>query len=150
MKMKMYCQLKKSLTSKIKYAVTGLYVFDKNAPEIAKTLKPSARGELEIVDMLNYYLNHNRLKVNLLGRGVSWLDIGTHNSLHEASKYIEVLENRQGLKIACLEEIAFDKKFITKDELLTLAEPFKKPIWAIFIPNCRYKNMTDIIPFAFL
>ena len=115
----------KPIPPKSNYAVTGLYVFDKNAPAIAKSLVPSARGETEIVDMLNFYLNNNELKVELLGRGVSWLDIGTHKSLHEASKYIEVLENRQGLKIACLEEIAFNKKFISKKQLLSLAEPLK-------------------------
>jgi len=111
---------------KSSYAVTGLYVFDKNAPAIAKNLTPSVRGETEIVDMLNFYLNNDNLKVELLGRGVSWLDTGTHRSLHEASSYIEVLENRQGLKIACLEEIAFQKQYITKEQLLTLAEPMKK------------------------
>jgi glucose-1-phosphate thymidylyltransferase len=115
----------KPILPKSNYAVTGLYVFDKNAPTIAKNLIPSARGETEIVDMLNFYLNNNQLKIELLGRGVSWLDIGTHKSLHEASKYIEVLENRQGLKIACLEEIAFNKKFISKKQLLALAEPLK-------------------------
>ena len=108
------------------YAITGLYVFDKNAPLIAKDLIPSARGETEIVDMLNFYLNNDSLKVKLLGRGVSWLDTGTHRSLHEASSYVEVLENRQGLKIACLEEIAFQKKYISKEQLLKLAEPMKK------------------------
>ena len=108
------------------YAITGLYVFDKNAPLIAKDLMPSARGETEIVDMLNFYLNNDSLKVELLGRGVSWLDTGTHRSLHEASSYVEVLENRQGLKIACLEEIAFQKKYISKGQLLKLAEPMKK------------------------
>ncbi|MBC8552759.1 MAG: glucose-1-phosphate thymidylyltransferase, partial [Candidatus Brocadiales bacterium] len=80
----------------------------------------------EIVDMLNFYLKNDNLKVELLGRGVSWLDTGTHRSLHEASSYIEVLENRQGLKIACLEEIAFQKKYISKEQLLKLAEPMKK------------------------
>jgi glucose-1-phosphate thymidylyltransferase len=108
------------------YAVTGLYVFDKNAPAIAKSLQPSSRGETEIVDMLRYYLKNNSLKVNLLGRGVSWLDTGTHRSLYEASSYIEVLESRQGLKIGCLEEIAFQKGYISKDQLLALAEPMKK------------------------
>ena len=111
---------------KSNYAVTGLYVFDKNAPTIAKGLTPSERGETEIVDMLNFYLKNDNLKVELLGRGVSWLDTGTHRSLHEASSYIEVLENRQGLKIACLEEIAFQKKYISKEQLLKLAEPMKK------------------------
>ena len=116
----------KPATPRSNYAVTGLYVFDKNAPSIAKNLIPSSRGETEIVDMLNFYLKDNSLKVNLLGRGVSWLDTGTHRSLHEASSYIEVLESRQGLKIACLEEIAFQKGYISKEQLLALAEPMKK------------------------
>jgi glucose-1-phosphate thymidylyltransferase len=116
----------KPVTPKSNYAVTGLYVFDKNAPLIAKSLIPSPRGETEIVDMLNFYLKDNSLKVKLLGRGVSWLDTGTHRSLHEASSYIEILESRQGLKIACLEEIAFQKGYISKEQLLALAEPMKK------------------------
>jgi len=116
----------KPTTPKSNYAITGLYVFDKKAPSIAKDLTPSARGETEIVDILNFYLKENNLKVELLGRGVSWLDTGTHGSLHEASSYIEVLENRQGLKIACIEEIAFQKGYISKEQLLTLAEPMKK------------------------
>ena len=116
----------KTASARSNYAITGLYVFDKNAPLIAKDLIPSARGETEIVDMLNFYLNNDSLKVELLGRGVSWLDTGTHRSLHEASSYVEVLENRQGLKIACLEEIAFQKKYISKEQLLKLAEPMKK------------------------
>ena len=111
---------------KSNYAVTGLYVFDKNAPTIAKGLTPSERGETEIVDMLNFYLKNDNLKVELLGRGVSWLDTGTHRSLHEASSYIEVLENRQGLKIACIEEVAFKKGYISKEQLLILLEPMKK------------------------
>jgi glucose-1-phosphate thymidylyltransferase len=116
----------KPLSPKSNYAVTGLYIFDKYAPSIAKKLQPSNRGETEIVDMLNYYLEHSSLKVELLGRGVSWLDTGTHRSLHEASSYIEVLEGRQGLKIACLEEVAFQKGYISKEQLLALAEPMKK------------------------
>ena len=110
---------------KSSYAITGLYVFDNNAPSIARGLLPSDRGETEIVDMLKYYLKHDTLKVKLLGRGVSWLDTGTHKSLHEASSYIEVLENRQGLKIACIEEIAFQKGYISKDELIALARVMK-------------------------
>ena len=116
----------KPVLPKSSYAITGLYVFDNNAPSIARGLLPSSRGETEIVDMLKYYSKHDTLKVKLLGRGVSWLDTGTHRSLHEASSYIEVLENRQGLKIACLEEIAFQKGYISKDQLLSLAEPMKK------------------------
>ena len=115
----------KPLLPKSNYAVTGLYIFDNNAPSIARGLLPSARGETEIVDMLKYYLKHDALKVELLGRGVSWLDTGTHKSLHEVSSYIEVLENRQGLKIACLEEIAFQKGYISKEELLILAGTMK-------------------------
>ena len=110
---------------KSSYAITGLYVFDNNAPSIARGLLPSSRGETEIVDMLKYYSKHDTLKVKLLGRGVSWLDTGTHRSLHEASSYIEVLENRQGLKIACIEEIAFQKGYISKDELIALARVMK-------------------------
>jgi len=116
----------KPVSPKSNYAVTGLYIFDNNAPSIARGLLPSDRGETEIVDMLNYYLKHDTLKVELLGRGVSWLDTGTHKSLHEASSYIEVLENRQGLKIACLEEIAFQKGYISKEQLLIFAEIMKK------------------------
>jgi len=116
----------KPILPKSSYAITGLYVFDNNAPTIAKSLLPSSRGETEIVEMLQHYLEHDTLKVKLLGRGVSWLDTGTHKSLHEASSYIEVLENRQGLKIACIEEIAFEKGYISRDQLLSLAEPMKK------------------------
>ena len=115
----------KPVLPKSSYAITGLYVFDNNAPSIARGLLPSDRGETEIVDMLKYYLKHDTLKVKLLGRGVSWLDTGTHKSLHEASSYIEVLENRQGLKIACIEEIAFQKGYISKDELIALARVMK-------------------------
>jgi|TARA_B110000259_G_scaffold188072_1_gene244782 glucose-1-phosphate thymidylyltransferase len=110
---------------KSNYAITGLYVFDKNASDIAKKLLPSERGETEIADMLNYYLNNKTLRVDLLGRGVTWLDTGTHKSLHDASSYIQVLEERQGLKIACIEEIAYQKKYISKDQLINLAEPLK-------------------------
>jgi len=110
---------------KSSYAITGLYIFDKNAATIAKKLKPSSRGETEIVDMLNHYLSLKNLRVEVLGRGVSWLDTGTHRSLQEASSYIEVLENRQGLKISCIEEIAFQKGYISKNQLITLAEEMR-------------------------
>ena len=107
------------------YAITGLYIFDKNAPKIAKELLPSERGETEIVDMMNYYLDNKNLNVEILGRGVTWLDTGTHKSLHEASSYIQVLEERQGLKIGCVEEIAYHKKYISKDQFSNLTEPIK-------------------------
>ena len=116
----------KPISPKSNYAVTGLYVLDKNAPSIAKSLISSSRGETEIIDMLKLYLKRNNLRVNVLGRGVSWLDTGTHSTLHEAASYIEILERRQGLKIACIEEIAFQKGYISKDQLLALAEPMKK------------------------
>jgi glucose-1-phosphate thymidylyltransferase len=115
----------KPASPKSNYAITGLYVFDKDAPYIAKNLSPSGRGETEIVDMLNHYLKSNNLRVELLGRGVSWLDTGTHSSLHEASSYIEVLENRQGLKIACIEEIAYSMGYISKNQLLAIAKTMK-------------------------
>jgi len=113
----------KPLKPKSNYAVAGLYIFDKKASSIAKKLIPSERNETEIVDMLNEYLKLDRLQVQLLGRGVAWLDTGTHHSLHDASNYIEVLENRQGLKIGCIEEIAYKKSYITKDDLMNLAAP---------------------------
>jgi glucose-1-phosphate thymidylyltransferase len=130
----------KPVLPKSSYAITGLYVFDNNAPSIARGLLPSARGETEIVDMLKYYLKHNTLKVELLGRGVSWLDTGTHKSLHEASSYIEVLENRQGLKIACIEEIAFQKGYISKDELIAIARVMKKNEYGKYLIKVANEN----------
>ena len=125
---------------KSNYAITGLYVFDKNASDIAKKLLPSERGETEIVDMLNYYLNNKTLRVDLLGRGVTWLDTGTHKSLHDASSYIQVLEERQGLKIACIEEIAFQKKYISKDQLINLAEPIKNNEYGKYLMQVLNQN----------
>ena len=110
---------------KSNYAITGLYVFDKNPSDIAKKLTTSKKGETEIIDILKYYLDNNKLNLELLGRGVVWLDTGTHKTLHEASSYFEVLETRQGLKIGCLEEIAYSKKYISKDQLMKLAEPIQ-------------------------
>jgi glucose-1-phosphate thymidylyltransferase len=130
----------KPIHPKSNYAITGLYVFDKNAPLIAKNLTPSARGEKEIVDMLNYYLKANNLRVELLGRGVSWLDTGTHQSLHEASSYIEVLENRQGLKIACVEEIAYQKGYISKEQLLSLADSMKNNEYGQYLIKISNRN----------
>ena len=125
---------------KSNYAVTGLYIFDKNAANIAKKLVPSARGELEITDMLNYYLKNDGLRVELLSRGVVWLDTGTHKSLNEASNYFEVLESRQGLKIACLEEIAFRKKYITKIQLLSLVKPIKNSEYGKYLIRIAKEN----------
>jgi len=108
------------------YAVVGLYFYPNNVIEISKTIKPSDRGELEITTVNQTYLEQGDLMVELMGRGYAWLDTGTHESLLEASNFIQTIENRQGLKVACLEEIAFEKGYISKEHLLTLANPLKK------------------------
>ena len=111
---------------KSNYAVPGLYFYDNNVIKIAKSLEPSPRGEYEITDINSVYLNQGNLKVGVLDRGTAWLDTGTHESLMQASQYVQVIEERQGLKIGCLEEIAFKKGFISKEELLALARPLVK------------------------
>jgi glucose-1-phosphate thymidylyltransferase len=116
----------KPLKPKSNYAVTGLYFYSNDVVEKAKSLKPSPRGELEITDLNRLYLNEKRLKVELLGRGHAWLDTGTHDSLLQASNFIYTIEQRQGLKVSCIEEIAYKRGFINKEQLLKLAEPLKK------------------------
>ena len=108
------------------YAVVGLYFYTNDVVQIAKSIKPSHRGELEITTVNQEYLKRNNLKVQLLGRGFAWLDTGTHDSLMEAGQFIETIEKRQGLKVACLEEIAYNMKYINKEQLKKLAEPLKK------------------------
>jgi glucose-1-phosphate thymidylyltransferase len=110
---------------KSKYAVTGLYFYDNSVIEISKNLQPSARGELEITDVIKTYLNQGELSVKLFGRGMAWLDTGTHESLLQASVFIETIEQRQGLKIACPEEIAYREGWITKEKIMVLADKLK-------------------------
>ena len=111
---------------KSNYAVVGLYFYTNDVIQIAKTIKPSHRGELEITTLNQEYLKRNDLKVQLLGRGFAWLDTGTHDSLMEAGQFIETIEKRQGLKVACIEEIAYNMKYIDKVQLNKLAKPLKK------------------------
>lgn len=111
---------------KSNYAVTGLYFYDNTVVEKAKQVKPSPRGELEITDLNKIYLNEKSLTVKLLGRGMAWLDTGTHQSMLQASNFIESIEERQGLKVACLEEIAYRKGYITKEHVIELAKPLMK------------------------
>jgi glucose-1-phosphate thymidylyltransferase len=118
---------------KSNYAVTGLYFYSNDVIEKAKSLKPSARGELEITDLNRLYLEENRLQVKIMGRGMAWLDTGTPESLLQASSYIYTVEKRQGLKISCIEEIAYKKKFIDKTQLLKLADGLKKSAYGQYL-----------------
>lgn len=118
---------------KSNYAVVGLYFYPNDVVKKAKEVKPSERGELEITTLNQYYLSQNRLKVELMGRGYAWLDTGTHESLLEASQFIQTIENRQSLKVACLEEIAYEMGYISREKLLELAEPLKKNLYGQYL-----------------
>ena len=120
---------------KSNYAVVGLYFYPNDVVQKAKEVKPSDRGELEITTLNEMYLHENRLKVELMGRGYAWLDTGTHESLLEASQFIQTIENRQSLKVACLEEIAYEMGYISKEKLLELAEPLKKNQYGQYLIN---------------
>lgn len=125
---------------KSNYAVTGLYLYPNDVIKKAKNVEASERGEIEITSINQSFLNENRLKVELLGRGYAWLDTGTHETLLEASQFIEIVERRQGLKIACLEEIAFQKGYISKDQLIALAQPLINNKYGQYLLKCAEED----------
>lgn len=134
----------KPANPKSDFAVTGLYFYDNDVVEIAKNIKPSERGELEITDINKIYLQKNKLKVELLGRGFAWLDTGTHNSLLEASVFIETVEKRQGFKVACLEEIAYRMGYIDRNQLIRLAQPLIKTDYGRYLLDIASENKQSI------
>ncbi|MBN1416445.1 MAG: glucose-1-phosphate thymidylyltransferase RfbA [Bacteroidales bacterium] len=137
----------KPATPKSNYAVTGLYFYSNDVVNKAKLLKPSKRGELEITDLNQLYLEEKRLKIRILGRGMAWLDTGTHESLLQASIYIQTIEERQGLKISCIEEIAFKQGYIDKSQLIALAQPLMKNQYGQYlIKVAEEKTLTFINP----
>ena len=125
---------------KSNYAVVGLYFYPNKVVQVAKGIKPSARGELEITSVNQQFLNDGELKVQIMGRGFAWLDTGTHDSLAEASTFIEVIEKRQGLKVACLESIAYEKGWITADDLRRIAQPMAKNQYGQYLFNLVKEN----------
>jgi glucose-1-phosphate thymidylyltransferase len=128
---------------KSNYAVTGLYFYDGDVVEMARTLKPSKRGELEITDLNRLYLEQGKLRMEIFGRGVAWLDTGTHESLMQASSFIHAIESRQGLKVACPEEIAFNKGWITKEKLVQLATPLKKTGYGQYLLDLAERGRSE-------
>jgi glucose-1-phosphate thymidylyltransferase len=133
----------KPVSPKSNYAVTGLYFYSQDVVNKAKSLKPSARGELEITDLNRLYLEENKLKVKIMGRGMAWLDTGTQESLLQASNYIHTIEQRQGLKISCIEEIAYKMGFIDKAHLLELAEPMKNSTYGQYLLGIANDRLID-------
>ena len=127
----------KPVVPKSNYAVTGLYFYDNSVVENAKNLKPSARGELEITDLNKIYLKQNKLNVELFGRGFAWLDTGTHKSLLQAGQYVQTIEENQGIKIACLEEIAYRVGFLTKEQILETANKYKKNEYYSYVRDLK-------------
>ena len=128
---------------KSNYAVPGLYFYDNDVVEIAKNVEPSERGELEITSVNNEYLRRGKLKVELFGRGMAWLDTGTHRGLLEASNFVEAVQTRQGLYIACLEEIAYRKGYINKEQLLELAKPLMKTEYGQYLVKVSMENQNN-------
>jgi glucose-1-phosphate thymidylyltransferase len=126
---------------KSNYAVPGLYFYDNDVVEIAKNLKPSARGEIEITAVNNEYLRRGKLKVELFGRGMAWLDTGTHRGLLEAANFVEAIQTRQGLYVACIEEIAFRKGFIDREQLIKLADPLAKVEYGKYLLNLASEDL---------
>lgn len=129
---------------KSNYAVPGIYFYDAHVVEKAANLKPSPRNELEITDLNLTYLREGKLKVDILGRGYAWLDTGTHESLHQAATFIQTLEERQGLKVACIEEIAYSQGYITRSQLLELATPMAKSSYGEYLLRVANENATDL------
>ena len=128
---------------KSNYAVTGLYFYSNDVIGKARSLKPSARGELEITDLNRIYLEEERLKIRIMGRGMAWLDTGTHESLLQASNYIHTIEQRQGLKISCIEEVAFKMGYITREELNVLAEQMKNSTYGRYLLSIANERILD-------
>ncbi|MFJ8260438.1 glucose-1-phosphate thymidylyltransferase RfbA [Rummeliibacillus sp. NPDC094406] len=130
---------------KSSYAVPGLYFFDNDVIEIAKNVQPSERGEKEITSIIEYYMKRQKLKVEIMGRGLAWLDTGTHDSLQQASNFVEAIQKRQGMYIACIEEIAFRRGYITQAQLLSLAEPLMKTEYGQYLVDIAHQPLEKIL-----